>query len=133
MQKRLSNTARVKYLRIDKERVIKELKEYALSLKGETLLVLLFGSLAKNTYTGSSDADLLIIVEDTPLSPLERIPHFISSDLSLPVEPKVYTKKEILKMLKEDNRWLKDVIATGIPLYQKEGCLEKLKEEMKHV
>lgn len=132
MQKRLSKTARVKYLRIAKERVLKELKEYAFSLKEEALLVLLFGSLAKDTYTGSSDADLLIVVKDTPLTPLERLPLFMPLNLSVTVEPKVYTKKEILKMAKEGRRWLTEILSSSIPLYYDRSFLEELKEISEH-
>ncbi|MCS7113782.1 MAG: nucleotidyltransferase domain-containing protein, partial [Candidatus Bathyarchaeota archaeon] len=64
-------------------------------------LVVLFGSLAKGTYTPFSDIDILIVVEDLTKNPLERIPIYVDPKLPLDVEPRVFTVEEFFKIFRE--------------------------------
>jgi len=93
------DSAKIKYLKINFNEVLQELKEYAL-VKGRghgTKAIVLIGSLAKGTYTGASDADLLIIADDVPRRSLDRYKIFADDSLSLDIEPRVFTTKEFLK------------------------------------
>jgi predicted nucleotidyltransferase len=85
---------------LDKNKVINKLSK--LSLKAKTknkniTKIVLFGSLVNNTYTGTSDADLLIILQKNKHRFLDRIPEFAFLFLDAPVSVDIfpYTEDEI--------------------------------------
>jgi predicted nucleotidyltransferase len=59
--------------------------------------IVLFGSLASDTHTGTSDADLLIILKESSHRMLDRIPdlmlHFVKAPV--PVDIIAYTENEV--------------------------------------
>lgn len=63
---------------------------------------MLFGSLADGTATGTSDADLLIVLEHSRERFLDRIPEFLEAfrGLSVPVDIFPYTVEELRGQLK---------------------------------
>jgi len=76
---------------IDREQVLRELEALAARARRERpdiRRIVLFGSLAKNTYTASSDADLLVILERSDQRFLDRVPEFQRPfvEASVPVE-----------------------------------------------
>ena len=85
---------------IDKEAVLRELTLLAVRARRERpeiRQVVLFGSLANDTYTASSDADLLVILEGSNQRFMDRIPNFqrLFLEASVPVEVFPYTDAEI--------------------------------------
>jgi hypothetical protein len=113
------DSAEVKYLKINFNEVLEELRDYAL-VKGrshETKAVLLTGSLAKGTYTGTSDADLLIIADSIPPRSLDRYALFADNTLSVDIEPRIFTTKELLKMIQEGDHFAIESMKKGIPLF----------------
>ncbi|MBS7627129.1 nucleotidyltransferase domain-containing protein [Candidatus Bathyarchaeota archaeon] len=115
------NTAEVRYLKIRFDDVLKRLHSYARRKAKERNVrtIVLVGSLAKGTYTGTSDADILIIADDLPSNILDR--HTIFSDNRMPIdlEPHVYTAEEFLNLLRLGDRFILDTLRFGIPLYGK--------------
>ncbi|RIH83320.1 Nucleotidyltransferase domain protein [Meiothermus luteus] len=80
--------------------------------------VYLFGSHARGTATRRSDLDLLVLWE-TPLSPLERIGTVLSALKDLPwvVEPVVLTPAELEN--RRDLPFLKGVLKEAKLLYER--------------
>jgi len=114
MQKKSQNTVGVKFFRLNYEEVMKKLKEYAeKALAKGVKAVILIGSLARGDYTAFSDADILIIFDNTPRNPMNRIKEFIDPTLPIEVEPRVYTTNEFLKMAKEKKRIVKEALKYG--------------------
>jgi len=84
---------------LDRERVLRQLIDLAVRARQERpeiRRVILFGSLANNTYTASSDADLLVILDRSSERFLDRIPTFqrLFVEASIPVEVFPYTDAE---------------------------------------
>lgn len=89
---------RAKFL--DKKKVIEKLSRLALKAKtkdNNIVKIVLFGSLINNTYTGTSDADLLIVLKESNLRFLDRIPEFAFLFLDAPVAVDIfpYTEGEV--------------------------------------
>ena len=122
------DSAEVRFLKINFNEVLQELRQYAL-VKGSshgTKAIVLIGSLAKGTYTGTSDADLLIIADDVPSRSLDRYALFIDNSLSVEIEPRIFTTEEFLKMIKTGDHFALDSVMKGIPLFG-ENFIENLK------
>lgn len=106
--------SRAKFL--DKKVVVDKLTILAKNLKEKNSNVkniVLFGSLAKNTYTSKSDADLLVILKRSDLPISDRIPEMLLafSDAPVPVDVFPYTETEI-----EENHFAKKALNEGILL-----------------
>jgi len=113
------NSAETKYLKINLDEVLKELREYAL-VKGSghgTKAIVLTGSLAKGTYTGTSYADLLIITDDVPPRSLDRYTLFADNGLSIDIEPRIFTTREFLKKIQERDHFTIESVKSGITLF----------------
>lgn len=133
MQKRLWNTAEVKFFKLNYEEVMKKLKEYSeKALAKGVKAVILIGSLAKGDYTAFSDADILIIFDETPKNPIDRIKEFIDPSLPIEVEPRVYTTNEVLKMAKEKRRIIKEAIRYGKLLAGDREIINTIKNALKN-
>jgi hypothetical protein len=113
------NSAEVKFLKINFNEVLEELRKYALVMgkRHGTKAILLTGSLAKGTYTGTSDADLLIVADNIPHRSLDRYALFADDSLSIDIEPRVFTTEEFLKMIEERNHFAVESVKRGIPLF----------------
>jgi predicted nucleotidyltransferase len=124
------NSAEAKYLKINFNEVLDELRKYASDKSKDhgTKAIILFGSLAKGTYTGTSDADILIIADDVPAKFLDRYTLFASASLSLDVEPRVYTAEEFSGMISHRDFIAIDALKNGIPLFG-EQYLKNLKSK----
>ena len=127
MQRRSSSTVDVKLRKLDIDRVLAYLKNYAEKLisEGKALLIVLIGSLARGDYTAYSDADLVIIVHESSKKPHERIPEFIDPYAPLDIEPRVYTVEEFLKMAREGRRLVREVLEYGVVLAGDRAILEE--------
>jgi len=93
-------------------------------------VLLLFGSIVKNSYTQNSDFDLLII-ENTNLSPERRFVKYASEDPKGIIQPFVYTLEEIHFHLNDLNPFFFEIIEEGIPIMQKdETIIMELKKKV---
>ena len=81
--------------RLDRPAVLDRLKAWASSLAGHgAIAVVLFGSLARGDQTAASDADVLVILEESSLPFRDRISAFSPSRLGLSVDVFPYTLEE---------------------------------------
>lgn len=85
---------------LNRNKVIEKLTKIAVQLTARDkniLRIILFGSLANNTYTGTSDADLLIILKESNDRMIDRIPglmhHFVKAPVPVDIFP--YTENEV--------------------------------------
>lgn len=102
----------VKVVFADKKKVLRQLKDYAKKLKQtspEVEKVGFFGSYATNTFGPASDVDLLIILRESDKRFLDRIPDYIPENLSVACDVFPYTVKEMEKMRKDGNAWIRHV------------------------
>jgi predicted nucleotidyltransferase len=78
--RRIRSSGSVKVISLNRDEVIRRLREVAaqaLAAFPELREVRLIGSLAEGTYTGTSDVDLLLLLDRAPEHPLEQIkPYF---------------------------------------------------------
>ena len=111
MPEKSSNSVRVVFA--DKDKVLRQLKDYAKKLKRTRLEVEkvgLFGSYATDTFGPASDVDLLIILRGSSKRFLDRIPDYIPENLSVSCDVFPYTNKEMERMKQESNLWICHVL-----------------------
>jgi predicted nucleotidyltransferase len=93
---------------------MERLREYAEKAVAKGVkAVILIGSLARGDYTAYSDADVLIIFDDAPKNPMDRIKEFIDPTLPVEVQPRVYTTSELLTMAGEKRRIIREAVEYG--------------------
>ena len=104
--------------RPDEKAVEKELKRIVQALKTlRPKKIILFGSFARGDYHGLSDLDLIIVAE-TSKRFLDRITEVLElCESTIPVEPLVYTPKEISQLLAEGNSFIEQALKEGRVLY----------------
>lgn len=114
MRRRSSSSAGVKLLKLNYGEVMEKLREYAeRAVAKGAKAVILIGSLARGDYTAYSDADVVIVADNVPKRPIDRLAEFIDPTLPIDLEPRVYTTREIIKMA-EEGRWIvKEIISYG--------------------
>lgn len=80
--------------------VLSRLSAKAKRKNRDIIEIVLFGSLATDTHTGTSDADLLIVLKKSNLRFVDRIPKFslLFADAPLPVDVFPYTESEIRRV-----------------------------------
>lgn len=126
------STAEARYLKIAYDELLVSLRDYARSkakANEGVKTIVLTGSLAKGNYTGSSDADILVIAESLPPRVLERYHLFAEASLPIDIEPRAYSIQEFLKMIRQGDSFAMEALKVGIPLYG-EKYFTKLKEHM---
>jgi predicted nucleotidyltransferase len=106
----------VRLLSPDWRGVFLALEAWAEALVGAdptVLGVLLYGSLARGDYAPGSDADLIVVVTDSPYPPAER-PHRLPS-LRLPIcyEILVYTEAELSRLQQQGLPFVRRALAEG--------------------
>ena len=97
----------------DKANVLRQLKDYAKSIKrthSEVERVGYFGSYANDTYGPASDVDLLVILRKSSRRFLDRIPDFFPDKLSICCDVFPYTSEEMEKMQAQNNPWIRHVL-----------------------
>ena len=104
----------VKIKSLDKNKVLRELKRVARGIikKDQAVVeISLFGSLAKGDYTGSSDADILIVLKNDSKRFIDRIPHYLGQFLQadVPVDVFPYTLSELEELGKGKNPFIKRI------------------------
>ena len=103
----------VKVFFADKDKVLRQLKDYAKSIKRtnpEVERVGYFGSYANDTYGPASDVDLLIVLRQSNKRFMDRIPDFLPDNLSICCDVFPYTREEIGRMKQDDNIWICHVL-----------------------
>ncbi len=118
MQGKSSNSAGVRVHRIEPRKVLRLAKEHARRLveEGKADAVILYGSFARGDYTPLSDLDLLIVSDDVPENPVERLKDYMVSDLPLDVEPRVYTRRELYRLAAQKRRIIREILTFGLVL-----------------
>lgn len=118
---------------LDRDRAIAELREAAQRLCARNVRVLavgLFGSLARHQALPSSDADVLIVLNEHPQPRwFDRIAEYADAfaDTSLPVEPFPYTQDELKRMQSRRSGFLRTILREIVPLSGDERVFEGLK------
>ncbi|MBW2071446.1 MAG: nucleotidyltransferase domain-containing protein [Deltaproteobacteria bacterium] len=104
---------------VDKELVTQALNGFvaACRQRPEVLAVVLFGSFAGNWFGVGSDVDILIILEDSPLPFLHRLPLYQPASFPLDVDVFPYTWKEV----QAGQAVAREALSTGRVLWQREG------------
>ncbi|GAB6101457.1 hypothetical protein JCM16138_06800 [Thermococcus atlanticus] len=106
-----------------------DIQEYVEALKGalRPKLILLYGSLARGTFGLGSDIDILVISENLPKSPNERLKLLYELDRTrAPIDAKTYTPGEVKKMFLKGHPLIMDALSDGKILYADEDYLREL-------
>ena len=126
MRRRSSDSVKIRFFRLDYAKVMAELSEYAKNaLAKGARAVILIGSLARGDYTAFSDADLLIVVDEDPRRPLDRMVDFMDPTLPVDLDLRVYTVRELLRMAEEGRRLVREAVEHGRLLAGDRGVIEK--------
>jgi len=99
----------VKVFFADKEKVLRQLRDYVSDLKRKEPNVKkagLFGSFATDTYGPASDVDLLLVLNHSDKRFIDRIPDYMPDNLSVGCDCFPYTESEIQKMQSQNNPWI---------------------------
>ncbi|MCS7385826.1 MAG: nucleotidyltransferase domain-containing protein [archaeon GB-1867-005] len=130
MKKKSLNTTKIKSFKLNYQKTIKKLKEYAekhiKEKKAKTII--LIRSLARGDYTAYSDADIIIISDNVPKRPIDRITEYIDPTLPIDIQLIVYTTQEITKMAKQKRKIIKEIITHGKILAGNKQIINKLKQ-----
>jgi predicted nucleotidyltransferase len=105
--KRYLSSSEARYLKINFDEILDKLRGYAKSKAKDqhARAIVLTGSFARGSYTGSSDADILVIADNVPANVLERYALFSDPEFPIDLEPRVYATKEFVKMICQGNRF----------------------------
>jgi hypothetical protein len=114
----------IKVFRVDRDAVRARLRDWAQSLRSrpEVLRVVLFGSFARGDATARSDADVVVILRDSPLQFHERIPYYRPRRVGVCVDVFPYTLDEARRSLREGWGVVPIALAEGETLYAAPGA-----------
>jgi len=117
MQKKLLNSLKTTLIDLDfKKDWIPEFINYIEEcIEKGAILVVLFGSRAKHDFHKDSDIDILIVSRNLSDDMRERASDFVSD--SLPVQPFVMTKDELMERIGKLDFLVFDVFEDGLILY----------------
>ncbi len=120
MRRQSSNSAGATYL--DSAERIQEIRRAALNARNRIPTIqriVLFGSLVTGNATPRSDADILVVVEQSNHEqPRDRVPEFLKafSPLPCPIDLFVLTSAEVERYRTEGSPLLRVALGTGIDL-----------------
>ncbi len=117
----MTSSDSVKIISLDREKLLVELRRIAVELRAahpEVAEVRLFGSLARGDHTGTSDVDVLIVLQWTDKTdPFQRILTFLPYfTLDRGADLLVYTQSELERRLAANDRFLRRVWSESILL-----------------
>jgi predicted nucleotidyltransferase len=121
MQKQSSPSVKITYF--DKEAVSEALSEFLKELEKrspEIKRIILFGSFARGECVPGSDIDLLIVLRESNIPFLERIPKYMPSHFPVGVDVFPYTEGELREMLNSGNFFVKRALEEGIEVLHKD-------------
>jgi predicted nucleotidyltransferase len=75
--------------------------------------VIVFGSLVRGDAVPGSDVDLLLVLRESNLSFLDRIPHYLPSRFPVGVDVFPYTREEFERMIGDGNPFVREALETG--------------------
>jgi predicted nucleotidyltransferase len=107
---------------VDRSRVIEELRlacRRAMARRKDIEVVILFGSFARGDAGPRSDADLLVILADSPHERrMDRIPGLLEafSPMPVPLDIVPWTRAELERARREKHPWVIMVQSRGIEL-----------------
>lgn len=116
MPEKYSSFAEVRF--IDREAILEALRRAvarAKSLHPEIARVFLFGSLAGNSWTADSDADLIAVVRKDFPNILDRSPYQIFSR-AIPTDTLVYSESEFERLSRDPTSFLAQALASAVEL-----------------
>ncbi len=119
MRKALRGLPRAEELEENVRRLVDEKRD-------EIVSVVLFGSMAKRTWTTASDYDLLIVSRRDGRRFFERASDYYEF-FTVPVDVFVYTVEEVNAMFEDLNPLILDVLKDGVVLFD-EGYWKDLHE-----
>jgi len=104
---------------------VEELKFSCKKIGRNLISVIIFGSLAKGNYSGSSDADVLLVLKDAPIDEGEKYRKYNVVKASIPVQLFIYTIDEIIERIERGDTFIIEAVVTGKPIMGNE-TYEKL-------
>ncbi len=116
MQVRSSNTVKIRLRRLNLSKVVEELKVSCKKIGGNLISAIIFGSLAKGNYSGSSDADVLLVLKDAPIDEGEKYRKYNVVKASIPVQLFIYAFDEIIERIGRGDTFIIEAIVTGKPI-----------------
>jgi predicted nucleotidyltransferase len=87
------------------------LREALAPLARKITAAFIYGSVAKKKDTASSDIDLMLISDKLTYAEVFGTLEAVGAQLGRPVNPTVYTRKELAKRVADDNAFVKRVLA----------------------
>jgi predicted nucleotidyltransferase len=118
----------VRVWRLDRSAVLSRLGTWARSLGDDpaVVAVVLFGSWARGEATPASDADVLILLQDSPADFDDRMVRHKPRGLGVSVEVFPYTLAEAQRALEESWGVVGIALKEGRVLFERGGALESL-------
>lgn len=81
--------------------------------------IVVFGSVARGEAVPGSDVDLLIILKESSIPILERIPRYVPNHFPVGVDVFPYTQDEFDTRLREGDFFVKRALKEGIELFKR--------------
>lgn len=118
---RQRSSGSVKIISIDRHELLSRLREIVKQLYAdhpEVVEVRVFGSIARGDQVGTSDVDVLIVVDSSDLGdPLERTRSFYSYfDLPVGVDVLVYTRDQLSRRLQAGDAFVERIWQESLAL-----------------
>jgi predicted nucleotidyltransferase len=101
------------------ERALDDYVRALVARRPEVQEVILFGSLVTGIPVPGSDVDLMLILDRSGRSFLDRIPEFLPAGFPVGVDVFPYTRDEIEGMSAEGNRFVQGVLRDGRLLFRR--------------
>ncbi len=120
MRKQSSTSVKIFYF--PKKAVWSALRTLSADMAGEFSeieRIVVFGSLARDEAVPGSDVDLLIILKESSIPILERIPKYAPNHFPVGVDVFPYTEDELEIKLKDGDFFVKRVLKEGIELFRR--------------
>ncbi len=112
----------VKVIYLDRPAVLEATRKAVQELaenKPEIQRVVLFGSMARGDAVPGSDVDLLIVLSKSRRPFLNRISWYRPAGIPIGVDVFAYTERELKRMQREGNPFLKSATDEGIVLFDR--------------
>lgn len=108
----------VKIRYFDRQGVDRAIHRFAKELKArpEVERVIVFGSFVRGESVPGSDIDILLVLTESNVPFLERIPKYMPSQFPVGIDIFPYTNEEIERMISQGNFFLKRALAEGVEI-----------------